>query len=138
MADYKQKMLAFLLAQPEVVGLVGNRVWAGHREPPESADYKPSDGPAICFAADGGQGNYNHNVASMRFMFRCFGSGQTDANELYEVLFPLLFGVDSKIKRGEHKIFNTDLESGPVDQHMTETDWPHVLFFMRARMFARG
>ena len=133
MIDPIAKMRACLIADTTISEMVGNRIWGGHTEPPESAKYQPSDGGAIAFTTVGGVGNYGHNFVSPRYQIRCFHTDEVQAMVLYRAVFDRLF-----INGGGCDCMRSDLESGPISIHMSETDWPHVLAFFRSTFRAVG
>lgn len=133
-----EKLLTLLQSDTTVTDLTDNRIWGGKRVPPESAKYTPDQGAAICFAKDGGVDNYSGGVNGVRWMFKCYGCNDVQANALYEKVADLLFQADRAAERAAAKIFNTNKESGPIDGSEPDTDWPYVLMFCRARVVARN
>lgn len=130
-----EKMRACLLADSAITDITtADRIWGGRRTPPETENYAPQQGGAICFALDGGVGNYGHTVISPRFMFKVYAADDVAAMALYRAVFDRIFH-----NGGECGCMNTNLESGPIDGVETQVpgDWPFVLFFMRASMKAR-
>lgn len=130
-------ILALLKSDTAITDLTGSRIWGGYRQPPESAGYNPAQGSAIVFELDGGQGNYGHTIQAPRFMVKCYGCDRIEAQTLFNAVGDLLFSSDRRLDRLGQCVFGTGLESGPIGRREPDTDWPHVLFFMRARMKAR-
>ena len=133
-----EKMMALLLADSAVTELVDRRIWGGHRQPPESENYRPESDAAIVFAQDGGNDNYPGTVNGVRWMFKFYGCDEVQANALYQVVADLLFHDGRKLERAQAKVFNTIKESGPIDGSEPETDWDYVLMFCRAHVVARN
>lgn len=130
-------ILKLLESDSAITTLTDSRIWAGYRQPPESAQYKPAHGAAIVFELDGGQGNYGHTIQSPRYMVKCYGCDRIEAQTLFNTVADLLFSSDRTGDRMGQCVMACVAESAPIGRREPDTDWPHVLFFMRARMKAR-
>ena len=121
MIDVLDAIRDFLVSRPNVAVLVGNRVYAGRAVPP--VGYKPSDGQAIAFNVRGGNMSYDddHIVASAQF--KCYGSTELLANQLYHTLVDDVHNKhDSTVRWAILEILGHTLEE-------PDTEWPYVLTY---------
>lgn len=125
----------FLLSQPSLIALTGQRVWAEADTPP--AGYKPSDGPAICFKRRGGGTDYEAVNLFPSFQFKIYGAdgatGQTtspeaSADTVYRTLFDVFnqtFGYQIKSAEIE-SLGNTLIEPN--------TKWVYILCYYKLQV----
>jgi hypothetical protein len=121
MIDGPEALRNFLVAQPALIALVGDRVWAETSTP--AAGYKPSDGPAICFMTRGGRDDYTDVIIIPSVQFKVYGSSEIVANEAYRVLHDALHnGKGYGVRWGRCEVLGQTLRE-------PETEWIFILTF---------
>ena len=92
-------VVAFLLTDAPLRVLVGLRIWGGISSPPRGADYKPSEGGAICIQTVSGGDDYTDLLRHELVQFKCYAESRAKADTLAGVLHTALQGsVTSKMK----------------------------------------
>ena len=87
MIDWREKTRNFLLGQPALTALTGQRIYASDQLPPI---YKPSDGVAILFGLRGGGMDYTSRVIRIATQFRIYGPDLSQIITADRTLFNLL------------------------------------------------
>jgi hypothetical protein len=122
MRDIDSALTAFLLAQPGLTAVAGQRIHASLYLP---KGYKPDDGPAMIFNPRGGGQDYSSLVLSPSYQFRSFGLTQAEARRLDLALYDALNDAQC------FPIKMARMESiGQLFQE-PDTGWPFVLTFYR-------
>lgn len=132
MIDDLAVLRAFLAANSGLTALVGDRIYAGRREPP--LGYSPADGTAICITRRGGSGTGEsaHKLGTS-FQIRVWGGGGDvnaqiyNANQAYKALNEALEFKKSGDILGAQEEGRGQTLTDP------ETEWPFVLCFFRAQ-----
>jgi hypothetical protein len=113
----------YLLTKAALVALAGTRIYAEANTPP--AGYKLSDGGAICFKARGGRPEYVDVLLAPSYQFKCYGTTELTANQLYQALYDALQNAQTYIIRGARcEVLGQTLAE-------PETGWPFVLTFFK-------
>lgn len=136
MIDDSATILTYLLSRAELTALVGSRIWAESNTPPAD-QYKPSDGPGICFKRRGGGFDYEAVNLFPSYQFKIYGAdgaaGQTtspeaSANQVYRTLFDI-FNYHS-----EYLIKSAELEAQGQTLFEPDTRWLYVLCFYKVQV----
>jgi hypothetical protein len=115
-----------------VIALVGDRVYARRRTPPET--WKPADGPCIVFSRRGGNWHDEENSAvSISYQFKVYGGDvHQHKQELGAVqLFRALY--DGLLFSHCRPIMGIQCEGMPADLEEPATGWPFTLAFFRVQ-----
>ncbi len=123
MIDTSEVIRAFLIIQPLLTALTGQRLWAERDTPPEG--YALSAGPAICFKRRGGGLDYEAVVLRPSVQFKCYGPSELAANQVYRALF------DGLSRAGTGLILAAELETQGQTLYEPDTGWPYVLAFFK-------
>lgn len=132
MIDAPSILRTYLVAQPTLTALVGNRIWAELVYPPTG--YRPSQGSAIVFRARGGDVDYSSALLRHSWQFKCYGQSEQAANAAYRALYDVLHDAQGS------GILSAQLEI--VGQTLTDpasaAPWPYVLCFYETTMLAQA
>lgn len=71
MVDWRKQLREFLLSQPAITALTGQRIFASNELP---TGYKPSDGIAMMFGNRSGGHNDSFTIMRIGVQFRVFGA----------------------------------------------------------------
>ena len=95
MVDSEVKVRDFLMAQPSLVELTGNRIYVGTNLPPT---YRPvDDGEAILFVLADGTPSYSSKIFMTEMLFRCYAVTPPKARALDGILYDVLDGAKSGV-----------------------------------------
>lgn len=116
----------YLLLDADLVGLVGNRVYAGRDVPP--VGYAPGDGPCVTFRVRGGEPDYDDALLNPSVQFKCYAPDEPSSYEVYRALYDHLHnGQAAGIAHAESEVLGQLLEE-------PETDWHFVLAYFRVML----
>lgn len=126
MIDVFATIRAYLVAQSGVTAQFGSRIYMGEAEPPNSANYKPSDGAALCIVGQGGQPSFDGAAQEPRLMVKVYGATPAVAMTAYRAYVDAMDGaaLSAKVMAGY-------AESYAMQLREPDTDWPYVLEFRR-------
>lgn len=85
-------VVAFLLADADLMELTEQRIWGGVSTPPRGADYNPASGAAICLQTISGVDDYTDLLRHERVQFKCYAASRAEADALAGVLHGALQG----------------------------------------------
>ena len=85
-------VVELLLADDGLMELTERRIWGGISSPPRGADYKPSDGAAICLQTVSGADDYTDLLRHELVQFKCYAGSRAEADTLAGVLHTALQG----------------------------------------------
>lgn len=116
----------FLIAQTPLFTLTGNRIWEERVYPIEG--WTPSDGNAICFRTRGGRPDYTGLMLTQSWMFKCYGSDESDAHDLYRTLFDVLHDkATGGMYHSELEIAGQLLQEGPLGWNYSLSFWTTIM-----------
>lgn len=122
MLDTDAALTGFLLAQPGLTAVAGQRIHASLYYP---KGYEPADGPLLLFNPRGGGQDYTSLVLSPSYQFRSFGATQKEARQLDRALYDALNDAQCyPIKMARMEAIGQLLQE-------PDTRWPFVLSFYR-------
>lgn len=83
-------LVEYLLTVGALTTLTSTRIWGGSPFPPRGADYKPSDGEAICLNVVAGADDYTDLLRHEMVQFKCYAPTRVEADTLAGVLHEAL------------------------------------------------
>lgn len=111
-------IVAFLLEDEALNGLTEQRIWGGVTYPPRGADYKLSDGGAICFKTVSGIDDYTDLLRHDRVQFKCYAASRAKADALSGVLHEALQNKSTSVIKWARRTLTPSIIIEP------DTDWP--------------
>lgn len=132
MIDAAKVLLDFLAADPYLHNAISTRLWAEVNTPPESANYKPSQGAAIVFKSAGGGIEAADTVLRNRWQFKVYGPDAYSRRTAYLALVDALHDT-----RGRGGIATSALEVPGTTLAEPDTGWEFMLAFFETRMKSR-
>ncbi len=123
MIDVPLAIRTYLVAQPSLTALTGQRIWAERAVPP--AGYVPAQGGAIAYRLRGGNVTYE-TLINPSVQFKCYGADEAVAQSVYRAL------VDVLHEPTGNRVFKQSL-CEVLGQTLDEPDtgWVFVLTFFR-------
>lgn len=113
-----------LAANSAVTDLVGENLFAGEAEWPQSSEFESGD-YGVAFTTSGGTHQYDFAAVMPRIQVKCYGASPLAANDLNRAVF------DCLDQDKTYWVMGSNLESGPIGLREPETDQPYVLSFWR-------
>lgn len=122
MVDADESVRRHLAGNAEVIGLFGQRLFAGSNLP---SGIRIEDGPALLFSARGGSQSFSSKHHEPSFQFRAYAKNEALARQASRVLYDALNDKPSR------EIKSARLEGYPALLREPETQWPFMLSFYR-------
>jgi hypothetical protein len=122
MVDVEKAIRDYLKVRPELTEYTDARIYAGRDVPPVGYSL-PDDGPCVTFRVRGGLADYDDALANPSVQFKCYGSTDYVAMQVYRALYGVLHnGRNGRILHAEAEVLGQSLEE-------PETHWPFVLTY---------
>lgn len=123
MNNVSKTLRDYLLTKAGLTALTGTRIYAEANTP--AAGYKPSDGGAVCFKVRGGRPEYVDVLLGPSVQFKCYGSSELVANQLYQALYDALHNAQTNaVRMARCEMLGQTLAE-------PESGWPFVLTFFK-------
>jgi hypothetical protein len=113
-------VVAFLLANEALTATCEQRIWGGCSVPPPGADYKPSDGGAICLQTVTGRDEETDLLRHEQVQFKCYSDTPANADILAGVLHGALQNQRSTRMKWARRSTTPRVLLEP------ETEWPYA------------
>jgi hypothetical protein len=113
-------IVALLLDDEALTNLTALRIWAGVTYPPRNANYKLSDGEAICLKTVSGIDDYTDLMRHDRVQFKCYAASRAKADTLAGVLHEALQNKRTATLKWARRTLTPSIIIEP------ETDWPYA------------
>ncbi len=123
MIDVPLAIRTYLVAQPSLTALTGQRIWAERLMPP--AGFVPAQGGAIAYRLRGGNVTYE-TLLNPSVQFKCYGANEAVAQSVYRALFDVLHepAQSRPFKQSLCEVLGQTLDE-------PDTGWTFVLTFFR-------
>lgn len=116
-----QTVVTFLLTDEPLEALVESRIWGGCSTPPAAANYKPSDGGAICCLTIVGRDDYTDLLRHEQVQFKCYADTPANADILAGALHTALQNQRATNIKWARRTITPRVLREP------DTDWPFAL-----------
>lgn len=121
MIDALRILRDYLVADADVLALVGDRIYAGRDVPP--VGYTPAQGGCVTFRLRGGFPTYSDEFLVARVQCQCYGRDEVDAEAVYRAVFSRWHNaVSREIAHGECEVLGQTLEE-------PQTQWRFTLVY---------
>lgn len=125
----------FLLAQPALTALIGDRIEVGGplsgTDGTISAQFDINDGPAIVYNTRGGTRDETDLIILQSFQFLCYAIDTVTAMRVADTLYSVLRGKKSRY------ILYADQDTEPQLSQESAADWPFAFSFWTIRIKER-
>lgn len=116
----------YLAGKLALAAEIGTRLWAEESTPPEEENYRPAQGPAICFKVRGGGPDTEESaLLDVSVQFKIYGKDRETAWKIYRLLYDALHDQGGgQLRWAQSEILGASLEE-------PDSGWKFVLTFFR-------
>ena len=130
MIDSNAAIVEFLKTDAPLTTKVGTNIYVGRLKDGFNL------GPAVVVSTRGGRAELYVPHIRPSVQFKCYGSTQIEAREVYRLIFDALDGIDGVTLVSGRHIANALEEVHGQDLIDPDTNWPFVLSFFEVRLRA--
>jgi hypothetical protein len=125
MINIPAEIRTYLSAQTSLTALTGSRIFAERNTPPKT--YRIENGSCTTFKTRGGSQDYTSCLLRPSVQFKCYGSSESRAYDVYRALFDVL---NNAHPAGSQIVFAREEVHGQTLIEL-ETEWYFTLTFYR-------